>query len=230
MRSWFLPFWCSEIKRNWFVSFTPPGLPNTNNTVESRNKITKKFVTKKERASIGRLMHKLKKELAFLSLLSKRSPFELTPTSSRKVFAAAQVWISTMTIPGMKDNCILKGRGGLIYVPSSNFLTQCQSQKHLFEQLKNFHSSSLPAKGEAFEVFIQRVTSFYVLKSINPNGIIHFSCSCYVYNQYASCKHSLGCSIHFRKLLIPPGWDVEKSSDKSKPGRPKKAKHCLQKV
>ena len=230
MRSWFLPYWCSEIKRNWFVSFTSPGLPNTNNTAESRNKITKKFVTRKERLSLGRLMYKLRKELSFLSLLTKRSTFQLTPTSSRKVFVDAQLWILSMKVPGMKDNCILKGRGGHIFVPSSECISKCISQKNLFDELKKFQSCSLPLKGEKFEEYIQRVSSFYVLQEIPPNGIIHFSCSCYVYNQYASCKHSLGCSIYFRKTLVPPNWNAENVSDKSRPGRPKKMKHCLNKL
>jgi hypothetical protein len=190
MRSWFLPYWCSEIKRNWFVSFTAPGLPNTNNTMESRNKITKKFVTRKERLSLGRLMHKLTKELSFVSLLTERSIFQVTPTSSRKVFVGAQLWILSMKVPGMKDCCILKGRSGKIHVPSSACISKCMSQKALFDQLKKFNSSSLPLKGENFAEYIERVSTFYELQEITPNGIIHYSCSCYAYNQYASCKHS----------------------------------------
>ena len=133
-----------------------------------------------------------------------------------------------MKVAGIKDNCILKGQGGHRFVPNS----ECISQKNLFDdhELKKFQSCSLPLTWKKNEEYIQRVSSFYVLQEIPPNGIIHFSCSCYVYNQYASCKHSLGCSIYFRKTLVPPNWNAENVSDKSRPGRPKKVKHCLNKV
>jgi hypothetical protein len=230
MRSWFLPYWCTETKRSWFVCFTFTGLPNTNNTVESRNKITKKFVSKKERVLLGRLLFKLKKELNFLSLLTKRSNFQVTPTSSRKVFVTAQVWILSMKMPGIKGRCILKGRGGQFFVPSSNCIAKYNTNKSLLEQLKKFNSSSLPLERETFREYVERVTSFCVNEEIPPNGIIHYRCSCFAYNQYASCKHSLGLSIYFKKTLVPLGWSAESIADKSKAGRPKKAKHCLLKI
>jgi hypothetical protein len=229
MQSWFVPYWCSEVKRNWFVSFTSPGLTNTNNSLECKNKYTKKFVTKKERFAIKSLIPKMKKELLFLSLLCPRTEFQLTPTSSRKVFVHAQLWILSMKIAGMKDKCILKGRSGNIYVPSSALLQICPTQKELMVQLKSFNSASLPAPGENFAAYVSRVSSFYVLNEITPNGIIHFSCTCYKYHQYASCKHSLGCSIFFNKTAVPSEWIAEKLSDRSRAGRPKKApKNCLE--
>ena len=141
------------------------------------------------------------------------------------------LWIRSMIIAGMKENCILKGRAGNIYVPSSGFLNYktCASPKELMAELKVFNSCSLPLLGENFGAYVSRVSSFYVLNEITPNGIIHFSCTCYRYSQYASCKHSLGCSIYYNKTSVPLEWIAEKLSDRSKPGRPKKApKNCLE--
>jgi len=36
--TWFLKFWGTARKRRWFVGSTAPGLPNTNNSLESRNR------------------------------------------------------------------------------------------------------------------------------------------------------------------------------------------------
>ena len=35
MSNWFMPYWGTEIKRNWFVGFTAPGLPNRRKIVRS---------------------------------------------------------------------------------------------------------------------------------------------------------------------------------------------------
>ena len=107
---------------------------------------------------------------------------------------------------------------------------RCSTKNDLMEKLKHFNSSSLPLQQEKFETYLERTSAFYVLEQIPPNGIIHFSCTCYRYHSYASCKHSLGCSIYFGKTIVPFSWTAEKLSDRSKVGRPKKApQNCLQK-
>jgi hypothetical protein len=227
---WFLKYWGTERTRNWFVSFTPPGLPNTNNSLESRNKLIKMFVTMHDRFSIGVFMHKLKNHLYSLSLESVRQEFKLTPADSRKVWVGAQTWLLTMKVPFQKKKVILSGRAGRIFVPADEFLKSVSSSKQLMAGLKEFNKSALSLPDEKFNSYVSRITSFYVLEPITPNGHTHYSCSCPMYHKYASCKHALGASIHFGKVLVPPIWNATKLTDKSMVGRPKKVGNCLDKA
>jgi hypothetical protein len=226
---WFFQYWGSERCRNWFAAFTAPGLPNTNNSLESRNKLLKLFVTNHERFSIGVYMQKLRKELKSLSLEATRNEFPLTPENSRKIWVAAQHWLIEIKVPFHKSRCILSGKSGKHFVPASSNLKTTNSSKELFERLRQFHKSALPLAGEVFDEYFLRVASFYVLEGIEPNGHTHFSCTCTNYQKYASCKHALGASIHFGKVAVPDVWNSTKLTDKSKAGRPKLVKNCLEK-
>ena len=226
---WFFQHWGAERCRNWFSGFTSPGLPNTNNSLESRNKLLKLFVTNHERFSIGVFMCKLQKELKSLSLEATRNEFPLTPPNCRKIWIAAQHWLINVHVTFHKGRCILSGRGGKHFVPSSVFLQNTRTSKQLIEGLKQFQKSAIPFVGEGFDDFIDRVVSFYVLEEIAPYGHTHYSCTCPQYQKYASCKHALGTSIHFGKVTVPEVWNSTKLADKSKVGRPKKVKNCLEK-
>jgi hypothetical protein len=223
--NWFQEHWGTERNRRWNVGSTAPGLPQVNNSLESKNRYLKLYVTKKQRLNLGIFMTRVQKELAHQSLEAERKGFPLEPENSRAVWVDAQLWLKSAR------SYICEAKNNKCYVPSSVLIEQMTSNEVRKELRAWRNQGGAPTTKEKFKAYIQRLNSFYELKLLpEENGIVHYSCSCAQYFKYAICKHSLGLTIHFQKKQVPPEWVATLLSEKGKVGRPTQPKHCLQKA
>jgi hypothetical protein len=228
---WFFSQWGSGNYRNWFSGFTTAGLPNTNNSLERFNGALKKYLTRKQRYSLSRLLVACQDELSYQSILSRKVDFATIPVLDRPRWIEAQIWAKNLQ---GKFLATKKPAEGCFFVPSSACLklltdVTLNSIRGAYDL---YRSSVSPLEGEKFNSFVSRRQSFWKLQPvhtpISPFGF--YSCNCPSYLQYATCKHALGLGILNNKFLVPPGWKGNMLEDKGKRGRPRKVKHCLAKI
>ena len=78
------------------------------------------------------------------------------------------------------------------------------------------------SKNQSLPELAHRSTKFYVVGKLDyAIGDVYYMCSCPQFGKHAYCKHSLGCSIAAKKVLVPPNLDITKVGAKKRGrGRP----------
>ena len=228
---WFLKEWCSEQYGTWYSGFTRAGLPNTNNSVERFNSALKRYVTKRRRLSLNKLLPACEDELMYHSIESGKRAFYSQPHFDRPKWIEAQIWATS--IRGMVIETKAPAKG-CFFVPSTTYLESLNSLptvQVLRDASNNYRQTAEPLHGENFGAFVQRRRSFWKLVT-NTSPVLPedcFTCNCPPYLQYATCKHALGLGLHYKKLVAPPQWKGNKVEDLKRKGRPKKVGYCLSK-
>ena len=226
---WFLEEWGTELYRCWFSGFTPAGLPNTNNAVERFNRALKTYVTSHQRLSFSKLITKFKRELVYQSLLSKSSDFPAVPLLNRQAWGKAQLWYK------FNKTNILECRNNMFFVPTLSLRkklkqTNSLSRKNLTEAFHSYDCSASPLPNENFDKYLKRRRSFWKIQKTEPSSTApgSFSCNCPKYLQKATCKHSLGLSIGYNFVVVPPNWKCNSIEALKQRGRPRKVKKFME--
>jgi hypothetical protein len=203
------------------------GMPNTNNSLERFNNSLKKYVTKRQRLSLSRLLHKASKELSYQSRRNaSKKDVPTVPVLQRKDWAKAQVW--------SKENksFLLQVRApGMFFAPSTELLeATSRSKPRIQAAFKLYDTNPLP-QNENFDAYIKRQGSFWKLQQLHSpfSEVTMFSCNCPWFLQYRWCKHSLGLAISRVLVQVPPEWKVNSLEQAKKRGRPTKANGCYSK-
>ena len=214
---------------SWFTGATAFGLPRTNNSLESFNNILKEFVMCRNRLALGDLVRRIIEEVGYLSVLAKQGAFAFFPAATRTVYVYAQNWLRE-TIPLL----VRLKRAGHFLIPSAE--TKEKSTNHdncvasVREQAKLFLQQDLrPHAQERFKGYMARVTAFWSITPLTtPIDHVHFQCTCFPFNDKATCKHALSMSIWTETTAVPHQWKVNKLQPRNKRGRPELAAKALQ--
>ena len=228
---WFFSEWASENYRNWFSGFTTAGIPNTNNSVERFNGALKKYLTRKQRLSLSRLLVACQDELSYQSVLSRKGRFATVPTLDRSAWIDAQIWAKELQGKVLATKYPAEG---CFFVPSTSCLASLPnvSLSSIRSAYNDYRSSASPIQGEKFNAFVSRRQAFWKLtpvqRTIFTFGV--YSCNCPYYLQYATCKHSLGLGLLHKHFAVPPQWKGNSVEERGKRGRPRKIGHCLTRI
>jgi hypothetical protein len=227
---WFEAEWGTSSYSSWFVGFSPAGLPNSNNSLESFNNLLKKLVTKRQRLSLSSFISNVRKELVYRSEQCSGSTFPQFPLLNRSRWVKAQLWCS------QTRKLLVDASHNVTFTPTSSFLQgkgQPISKSAIRNGLTEFQKSSMPLQQETFNCFLKRTQSFWTVAphSVNPQEELKpfsFTCECPSFLKYATCKHSLGVAILKNVVSVLHSYKCNNLSQAKQRGRPKKAGNCYE--
>jgi hypothetical protein len=178
---------------------------------------------------MGNFLGVLQTELDFLTKETEKRSLATVVKNDRQRWGLAQLWKQGLK-KFIRESTSAANKA--FYVPSSHFLEKLPTPS--LQQLRDGIwqcKQTQVSEEEKFDLYVQRTSQFYVLKPVPnpPNKENYFSCTCYEYWKYATCKHSLGMSILKEKVVVPPQYLVDSLEQLKKRGRPTKVTNCMQK-
>ena len=210
---WFLKEWCSEQYGTWYSGFTRAGLPNTNNSVERFNSALKRYVTKRRRLSLNKLLPACEDELVYHSIESGKRAFYCQPHFDRPKWIEAQIWANCIRGMAIETKAPAKG---CFFVPSTTYLESLNSLptvQVLRDAFNNYRQSAEPLHGENFGAFVQRCRSFWKLVT-NTSPVFPedcFTCNCPPICSMQPVNMPLDLAFTTRSLLPLHNWRETRS-------------------
>ena len=211
--------------RSWYVGVNDPGLPTTNNALESHNRKLKEEGTQHKLTSIGVFLKKMSVLLQHYSV-ELCDQFPNFPTIPNQVWEDAQVW-------GKDYARFVVTKDGKWYCPTPSYMQWYQKNEdknQLKTDLASYINNVNLIRGDSFKKYMKRRGNFITLQLLpQPVGeYIHFSCTCVAYFKKAVCEHVVGWGLVKKKFNLPVQKNLQLlQARKRNGGAPKKSGPCL---
>ena len=227
--------WLDGVHGLWSQATSIPGIPTTNNALESFNRQIKDTLTL---GNIPSMSEFLRSSLLWMEGASKSevSQFPEDPlaeessTKSHVKKRIADVWMSARVWAAGREDRLSKHReivlDDLVVLAYAKEVLEDEDVK---EDIDGFLDQLEPYDNEDFDRYMSRRESCVLLqrRQDGESELVKWSCSCKQYQHYVVCRHSLGLSIALNGVKIPGKHRSRQLGSRRKPGRPRKSTPAL---